>query len=152
MPLDTSIQLAAQMIQSLYHAETQLILALPRVAARARSEELRGLLQNHLEETRGHAERLEQLAAALEIPCNGRRCWGMMGILKEGEELMGFGGDDEEVDRAIISACRAVEHHEIAAYTSLMLLGDVLGDDEARSLLELTLREEQQALDQLTKA
>lgn len=146
MKVETGVNLAEQMIQILYSAETQLIIALPRVAARAQSRELRESLELHLEQTRAHAERLERAAAELGVPCRGRRCFAMEGLLKDGEEMMGLGGDATLVDSAIISSCRAVEHYEIAAYEALMD-----ASPELKVALEATLREENDALDSLSQ-
>src|SRR5581483_6756430 len=105
MRLDHDLDLITQMVQGLYDAENQLVLALPRVATRAAHPELQNGLREHLAETMEHSKRLEQVAEALGIPCAGRRCLAMQGILKEGEEIMGFGGAEQLVDTALIGAC-----------------------------------------------
>lgn len=151
MRLDRPIDLLTQMIQGLYSAETQLILALPRVAARPFSEALRGSLEQHLQQTMDHARRLEQMADALGVPVCGKPCFGMMGILKEGEEHLGYGGPDQLVDAAIIASCQAVEHYEIAGYRSLRELAQMAGAHEIMELIETTLKEEEDASAQLTE-
>lgn len=149
MILATHRDMLMEMIQGLYNAESQLIKALPRVALRAQSNELRTALEHHLVETRSHAQRLEDIACSLHVRFAGKVCFAMAGLLKEGEYAMSFGGDPELVDAAIIKACQAVEHYEIAEYTALRAHADLLGLADIVALINQTLREEQGALETL---
>ncbi len=149
MRLDKELDLITQMLQGLYHAENQLVLALPRVAARVSNERLHAALQDHLEQTRNHALRVELVAQELGVPCSGKKCLAMEGLLKEGEESMGYGGSDVLVDAAIIASCQAVEHFEISQYKALCDLCEQAGLGKAAHHLTLTLDEEQQASKEL---
>lgn len=142
MKLASGLDLAVQMIQTLYSAETQLVIALPLVAARAQATELREAIELHLEQTRAHAQRLEDVARRMGVPCRGRACYAMEGLLKDGNEMMGFGGDGHLVDAAIIAVCRAVEHYEIAAYEALL----ATGDPQIEDTIGPTLQEEAETL------
>lgn len=137
--------LLREQIGDLYSAETQLILALPRVAMRVESSELRQAIQTHLDQTREHAERLERIADALEFSCGGYKCIGMQGILKQGDLVMGYGGNPNLVDTAIITASQQIEHFEIAAYRGACKLAKQAGLEDAVVLLESTLSEEEEA-------
>lgn len=145
MRLDREIDLITQMVQALYDAENQLVLALPRVATRTVNPALRDSLRRHLDETKGHAARLEQIATILRVPCAGRPCHAMEGLLKEGEDSMGFGGSDTLVDAAIIASCQGVEHFEISQYRALSQFCARVGAQEVADLLAMTLSEEEQA-------
>lgn len=145
MRLDEQHDLITQMVQGLYDAENQLILALPRVALRAARPELREALIEHLRQTREHASRLEEVADALGICPTGKKCLAMEGILKEGEEVMGFGGDESLVDAAIMASCQGVEMYEISQYRSLRDLLAAGGEREVASFVEATLSEEEAA-------
>lgn len=145
MRLDRELDLIAQMVQAMYDAENQLILALPRVAARAASPDLRASLRDHLEKTRAHAARLAQAAAVLGVPCSGRKSLAMQGLLKDGEQSLGYGGAEVLVDAAIIASCQAVEHFEISQYQALQELCARAGAEDVAGLVEQTLAEEERA-------
>ncbi|HVZ92957.1 MAG TPA: DUF892 family protein [Phycisphaerales bacterium] len=152
MRLDSPVDLMAKIIQKLYSAENQLILALPRVIGRSPSLSLADALENHLAETRGHATRLERMADILDVPCSGARSYAMEGILKEGEEeALGFGGDETLVDSAMVAACQAVEHYEISQYRALKELAKKVGANEIVELADATLKEEEQASKKLAE-
>ena len=146
MRLDDAKALFVEMVRDLYSAETQLTLALPRVAVRVQSTSLRTGLENHLRETETHVARLEAIAEELAFSPGGRVCIGMAGILKEGDDAMGYGGDPRLVDAAIICACRKVEHYEMAAYHGLLSVAEAMGDlPNIRQQITATLREEEAA-------
>ncbi len=146
MRLDDAKALVIEMVRDLYSAETQLTLALPRVAVRVQSPVLRAGLENHLRETESHVARLESIADELDFSPGGRVCIGMAGLLKEGEDAMGYGGEPSLVDAAIIGACRKVEHYEIAAYRALLGVLELMGDmPTIRQAITATLREEEGA-------
>lgn len=150
MTLATLNDVFVDQIEDLYSAETQLVAALPKMAAAASDKKLREAIENHLEETRGHVERLTQIKADLGIS-SSQQCKGMRGLLAEGEEILGESGDSAAKDAAIIAAAQRVEHYEIAAYGTARTLADELGFDEAKKLLKETLNEESAADDLLTK-
>jgi ferritin-like metal-binding protein YciE len=150
MPLGTLNDVFVDQIEDLYSAETQLVTALPKIASGASDEKLQKALTEHLEETRGHVERLKQIKGDLGIT-GSQKCEGMAGLLKEGEEVLGESGAGAPKDAAIIAAAQRVEHYEIAAYGTARTLADELGHDEAKKLLDETLGEESAADELLTK-
>jgi ferritin-like metal-binding protein YciE len=151
MTLDSLQDVLAEQIGDLRSAEEQLIEALPKVASAAHSDELRAAFQNHLEETRGHLQRLQELIPTLGTPVPTETCEGMKGLIKEGDEIVQMQGDPTAKDAALIAAAQRIEHYEIAAYGTAKTLADVLGLDDAKELLDQTLDEEANADKLLTK-
>jgi ferritin-like metal-binding protein YciE len=137
-------------IGDLYSAETQLVAALPKMAQAASNEELRNAFNHHLEETRDHVRRLEEIRGQLGSTVSDE-CEGMRGLIKEGDEIIAGSGDSVVKDAALISAAQRVEHYEIAAYGTARTLADDLDLDDAKDLLEQTLDEESNADKLLTK-
>jgi ferritin-like metal-binding protein YciE len=129
-------------LKDIYSAETQLVKALPKMAKAAASEELRKGFEEHLEQTKGHVARLEQIFQALEEKPSGKKCMGMEGLIKEGGEAAGEDYEDEAKDAALIGAAQRVEHYEIAAYGTVRAMAERLGEDDAVDLLSQTLQEE----------
>jgi ferritin-like metal-binding protein YciE len=140
----------AEQLADLRSAELQLVEALPKVAGAASSDELREAVANHLEETRGHVRRLDEIIRSAGIPVPDEHCEGMEGLVKEGEEVIAANGDPAAKDAALIAAAQRVEHYEIAGYGTARALADELGYDEAESLLKATLDEESKADEKLT--
>jgi ferritin-like metal-binding protein YciE len=138
-------------LQDLHSAETQLVEALPKLARAASSDELRQAFENHLEETREHVRRLDEILAQSGTSAGGSKCKGMAGLIAEGDEIVKAQGDPVVKDAALISAAQRVEHYEIAAYGTARTLADELGIDDAKDLLDQTLDEESQADKLLTK-
>lgn len=140
-----------EQIDDLYSAETQLVGALPKVASAAHSDELRSAFEYHLEETREHVRRLEEIRGQLGRPASGAHCKGMEGLIAEGEEIVQATGDPLAKDAALIAAAQRIEHYEIAAYGTVRTLANELGFDDARDLLDQTVDEEGNADKLLTK-
>jgi ferritin-like metal-binding protein YciE len=138
-------------LQDLHSAETQLIQALPQMAQAASNDELRQAFEQHLEETRGHVKRLEEILGQAGISAGAEKCKGMAGLIAEGEQIVTAQGDPTVKDAALISAAQRVEHYEIAAYGTARTLADELGMNEAKDLLDQTLDEESDADKLLTK-
>jgi ferritin-like metal-binding protein YciE len=138
-------------LRDIYNSEQQLIKALPKMAKAANSDELRKGFEEHLEQTRRHATRLEQILSALGEPVKGKKCKGMAGIVAEGGEMMSEDFDGALMDAALISAAQRVEHYEIAAYGAVHAYAELMGESEAASLLQQTLEEEKQTDQKLTK-
>jgi ferritin-like metal-binding protein YciE len=139
-------------LQDAYDAENQLIKALPKMAKAAASDELRQGFEEHLEQTRQHVQRLEQIFEQLGEDAKGKKCKGMEGAIKEGSEIIKEKGMEDAVkDAALISAAQRVEHYEIAAYGTLRTWANLLGEEEAVSLLEETLNEEKETDQKLTQ-
>ena len=137
-------------LKDIYNAENQLVKALPKMAKAANSEELRTGFREHLEQTRGHVQRLEQIFKELGEKPSGKKCKGMEGLVAEGQEMMGEDFEDDVMDAALISAAQRVEHYEIAAYGTVRTYAELLGEDTAVQLLEQTLEEEKETDQKLT--
>jgi ferritin-like metal-binding protein YciE len=151
MPLNTLSDVFNEQIEDLYSAETQLVDALPKVASAAHDAKLRDALERHLEQTRGHVQRLENILSDLGISSPSERCEGMAGLLAEGEEIIDTPGEGPAKDAALIAAAQRVEHYEIAAYGTARALAGELGYDDASELLGETLDEESLANELLSK-
>jgi ferritin-like metal-binding protein YciE len=132
-------------LRDLYDAERQIIKALPRMIKATENDELRDAFEAHLEETRGHVERLEQVFAMLDLRVRGKHCSGMAGILEEGANLLTEDGDEAVLDAGYIAAAQRVEHYEITAYGTLIAWATTLGHENVTALLEQTLNEEKAA-------
>src|ERR1700680_1747809 len=137
-------------LRDLYDAENQLIKALPEMAKSATSDQLRAGFEQHLEQTRTHAQRLEQIFNELGEKAKGKKCKGMQGLVSEGKDIMGEDFEGDVMDAALISAAQRVEHYEIAAYGTVRTFAEVLGDTQAASLLAQTLEEEKETDKKLT--
>ena len=133
-----------------FNAEQQLTKALPKMAKKAQSSELRDAFETHLEETKNHVSRLEQVFEAIGESLKRKKCEGMEGIVKEGEEMASEYGGSEALDAALIAAAQKVEHYEIASYGTLCTWAELLGEREAFNLLKETLSEEKSADEKLT--
>jgi ferritin-like metal-binding protein YciE len=132
-------------LRDIYHAEKQLVRALPKMAKKAKSDELRHAFEHHLEETKGQVERLDQVFQQLDARASGKRCEAMEGLIEEAKEMMEDIATPEVLDAAMIAAAQKVEHYEIASYGTLSTLAEELGHTEAAKLLEQTLNEEKAA-------
>lgn len=139
----TSLEaLLVQEIKDLYSAETQLVKALPKMAKAATHEGLKEGFQAHLEETKVHVERLEEIAKLLDITPRGKTCKAMKGLVEEGAEAIEEEGDPVLHDLALIIAAQKVEHYEISGYGSARTLAEWLGMDDVVTILQSTLDEE----------
>jgi ferritin-like metal-binding protein YciE len=138
-------------LADLYSAEQQLVQALPEMANAASTDELREAFQTHLEETRGHVTRLDEIIGTLGKGTPTETCEAMQGLIKEGQEIVQAHGDTAAKDAALIAAAQRVEHYEIAAYGTARTLAGELGYDDAKDLLDQTLDEESDADKLLTK-
>jgi len=138
-------------VKDLLSAEKQLVAALPKVADAAHSDELKQAINEHLEETRGHVQRLEEITGLLGIDSSATTCKAMQGLVAEGEEILAKDGDPVAKDAAIIAAAQRIEHYEIAAYGTARTLAGELDQQEAGKLFGETLDEESAADKLLTK-
>lgn len=136
-------------LKDLYNAEGQLVAALPKLAKAAHAEELRSAFQEHLEETRGHIERLDRIFQELGKNPKGKKCKGMEGLIDEGKEVIS-GDASPARDAALIAAVQRVEHYEIAGYGCARTFAQILGDNSAAKLLQEILDEEAAADEKLT--
>ena len=138
-------------LKDLYNAENQLVKALPKMAKAASSDELSQGFGEHLEQTRGHVQRLEKIFQSLGETPKGKKCKGMEGLVAEGAEVMEEDFEDSVMDAALIGAAQRVEHYEIAAYGTVCAFAEALGESEQASLLNETLEEEKETDEKLTK-
>jgi ferritin-like metal-binding protein YciE len=135
-------------VKDIYHAEKQLLRALPKMARAVNSDELRVSIENHRDETQVQVERLERVFEMLEKRATGKPCAAMQGLVEEGQEHMEEYKDSPALDAAVISAGQSIEHYEISRYGTLRTWAQQLGMDEAARLLDETLEEEKKT-DQL---
>lgn len=146
-------ELLVEELRDIYHAEGQLVKALPKMAKAAKSPELKQAFQEHLAQTEGHVERLHQAFDLLGEKQRGKPCKGMMGLIEEGRETITEGKEREavEADLALIGAAQRVEHYEMAAYGTARAMAERLGENKIANLLQQTLAEEEKTDQLLTK-
>lgn len=152
MTLNSLQDLYLAELKDLYDAESRIVKALPKMAEAAKSPDLRTAFENHLEESRGHVDRLEQIFQKLNEAPKGDKCKGIVGILDEGENMIDTVEDSPPAvnDAALIAAAQRVEHYEIAAYGTLRTFARRLGLEDHAALLNQTLQEEGAADKKLT--
>ncbi len=146
-------ELLIEELRDIYHAEGQLVKALPKMAKAAKSDQLWQAFQKHLAETEGHVERLQKAFDLLGEKAKGKPCKGMMGLVEEGRETIDEGKamEDPVADLALIGAAQRVEHYEMAAYGTARAMAERLGETQVVNLLSQTLAEEEKADQTLTK-
>jgi len=132
-------------LRDAYDAEKQLTRALPKLAKAASSPELRTAFEKHLEETRGHVDRLERVFESLDEKVRGKHCDGIAGIIEEGKSVMEEDFDEATMDACLIAGGQRAEHYEMAAYGTLIAWAQAMGHREAVDLLQQTLAEEKAA-------
>lgn len=137
-------------VRDLYHAEKQLVRALPKLAKGATSPELRQALESHLGETEEQVSRLEQVFELMDERVRAKTCAGMAGIVEEGSDILGEDFEDDVMDAAIIAAAQRAEHYEMAAYGTAAAWARALGLSQVASLLTQTLEEEKAADEKLS--
>ena len=137
-------------LRDAYAAEKQLLKALPKMAKKATSEDLTAAFETHLEETRGHVDKLEQVFDALGEKVRGKHCDGIAGIIEEGNNVMQENFDEATMDACLIAGGQRAEHYEMAAYGTLIAWAEVMGHTEAVDLLQQTLDEEKAADEKLS--
>jgi len=151
MKLETLKDLFYHELKDLYSAEKQLIKALPKMAKAATSEELAAGFKKHLEETKVHAERLEEILSNHKQTTRGPKCKGMEGVIAEGEEMIEEEADEEARDAGLIAAAQRVEHYEMAGYGTARAYAELLGDKDGARMLQTTLDEEAATDEKLTE-
>jgi ferritin-like metal-binding protein YciE len=151
MELETLKDLYIHELKDLYSAERQLVKALPKMAKAATNKELAAGFQEHLEQTKEHADRLEQILSNHKETVRGPKCKGMEGVIAEGAEMIEEEADAEVKDAGLIAAAQRVEHYEMAGYGTARTYADILGDKEGANILQTTLEEEKATDQKLTK-
>jgi ferritin-like metal-binding protein YciE len=129
-------------LKDIYYAEKQILKALPKMAKAATSPQLKAGFEQHLEETEGQVERLEQVFELIGKPARGKTCDAILGIIEEGKSIMDEFKGTVALDAGLVSSAQAVEHYEIARYGTLKAWAQQLGYTEAVDLLDATLKEE----------
>lgn len=138
-------------LKDIYNAEQQLISALPTMVENSSNEQLREAFEEHLEETKGHKQRLDEIGKELGIDLTGETCKAMKGLIKEAEEFISENPDLDVKDAGIIANAQRVEHYEISAYGTAVTFAKALGYDDAAELLQQTLDEESAADEKLNE-
>jgi ferritin-like metal-binding protein YciE len=137
-------------LRDLHNAENQLVKALPKMAKAASNEELREGLDEHLEQTKEHVDRLERCFKLLGMAAKGKTCHAMKGLVEEGTEAIETDAPDAIRDANLIGAAQRVEHYEIAAYGTARAFAETLGETKVANLLQETLDEEGETDKRLT--
>jgi ferritin-like metal-binding protein YciE len=137
-------------LQDIYNAEAQILKALPKMIKAASHPELQSAFEEHLEQTEGQVERLDQVFKLLGVPAKGKKCEGMAGLLEEGKKVMEEDAEPDVMDAALIAAAQKVEHYEIASYGCVCTYAEMLGYDQVHDLLGQNLEEEELTDEKLT--
>jgi len=138
-------------LKDLYHAENQLVKALPKMAKASSDPELKTAFTGHLAETKGHVERLAQALKILGAPVKGKTCHAMIGLVEEGGEAIEAKAPAAIRDANLIGAAQRVEHYEMAAYGTAKAFARALNEGKVVALLQATLDEEAAANEKLTE-
>ena len=145
------MELYVDELKDLYNAENQLVKALPKMAKGASSSELRSGFEEHLEQTKGHVQRLETIFRQLKESPTGKKCKAMEGLIEEGSEVSQEGYKGSVLDAALIGAAQRVEHYEVAGYGTVHAFAEELGETDQASILKQTLEEEKATDEKLSK-
>jgi ferritin-like metal-binding protein YciE len=151
MKLQTLRDLLIEQLQDVYDAEDRITKALPKMAKSANSPELKAAFQKHLEETKGHVERLRQVFEQLGTRARKKPCKAMQGLIEDGAETIKEQADAEVKDAGLIAAALRVEHYEMAAYGTVRAYAKLLREPDVVRLLGQTLAEEKATDAALTK-
>ncbi len=151
MKLNTLEDLLHHELKDLHSAETQLVKALPKMAKAATNEDLRAGFEEHLEQTKGHVQRLEKIGEMLSKKLTGHKCKAMEGLVEEGADLISEDAEPHVRDAGLIGAAQRVEHYEMAGYGTAAALARLLGHEDVAELLAETLQEEKDTDAKLTE-
>jgi ferritin-like metal-binding protein YciE len=150
MSMESLMDLYIDELKDLYNAENQLLKALPRMAKKAASPDLKAAFEEHLGQTEGQVNRLEKIFKKLGEKPTGKTCKAMKGLVEEGKEIIDEDGEESVLDAALIGAAQKVEHYEIAGYGTARTFASMLGEEDAVELLQQTLDEEGETNKKLT--
>lgn len=151
MKLNTIEDLLHHELKDLHSAEMQLVKALPKMAKAATNDDLRAGFEEHLQQTKGHVQRLDKIGGMLGKKLTGHKCKAMEGLVEEGAELISEDAADTVRDAGLIGAAQRVEHYEMAGYGTAACLARQLGHDDVAAILEETLQEEKDTDAKLTE-
>jgi len=150
MEMEELRDLYVEQLRDLYNAENQLVKALPKMAKAASDEQLKTAFLDHLEQTKGHVERLTEVFERLGVKASGKKCKAMEGLIEEGGEMIDEDAAPEVKDAGLIAAAQRVEHYEMAGYGTVRAYAKLLGDTAQARILQQTLDEEGAADKKLT--
>lgn len=145
MKIETLQDLFVCELATIYDAEMQILKALPRLSRHATHPALRLAFENHLSETRGQIDRLEQVFTIMNLKPKAERCESLRSLMRGTEDLVRHVKDPDVMDAALIAATQKVELFEVAAYGTLVAMAELLGYSYAATLLAETLEEEHAA-------
>jgi ferritin-like metal-binding protein YciE len=151
MKLNSLHALFVDQLKDIYSAENQVIKALPKMAKRASSPDLQRAFQEHLEISKRQVDRLQQVFDNLGEKPGRKKCVGMEGLIKEGDELLSEDAAPDVLDAALLATAQKVEHYEIAAYGTARTYAQLMGHKEAADWLQQTLNEEGETDHRLTQ-
>jgi ferritin-like metal-binding protein YciE len=137
-------------LQDIYYAEKQLVKALPKMAEKATDKQLKQGFLSHLDETKTHVQRLEQVFQMHGAEVKAVDCPAIDGIIEEADEVTGEVADKSVLDAALIAAAQAAEHYEMTRYGSLIAWAKQLGRNDCAGVLQKTLDEERATDKKLT--
>ena len=149
--LDSLRKLYIDQLQQLHSAETQITEALPKMIQSASEPQLKNALQTHLQETKGHVSRLDQILNQVKGSVDSKKSKGIAALITEGEDVIKDAVDSSVRDAGIIAAAQKVEHYEMAAYGTVRTFAEILGNESQAALLDQTLEEEKHADSVLTQ-
>lgn len=151
MKVKTLLDLFIHDLSDVYSAEKQITRALPKLIRAATDEKLKAAFQQHLDETQGQIERLDQVIDAHdELRLLRMKCHALEGLVEEAQELIEATEAGPVRDAGLIGGAQKVEHYEIATYGTLIALATKLQLGEAANLLSATLDEEKSTDKKLT--
>lgn len=149
--MQTMEDILLEELKDLYSAEQQIMEAMPKVIQRASAKELKQVLTNHMEETKGQIARLEQVESILNKRLSGGKCEAMEGLIRECQDVLSLSGNPALIDVLITGACQRIEHYEIAGYGTARTIAEQMGYDDVADLCQTTLDEESNADEELTR-
>lgn len=149
--LDSLRKLYIDQLEHLHSAETQITKALPKMIDKSSDPQLKQALETHLQETRTHVTRIEQILRQGTGSVDSKKNKGIAALITEGEDVITDAGDEAVRDAGIIAAAQKVEHYEMAAYGTVRTFAEILGETQQADLLEKTLEEEKHADSVLTQ-
>ncbi|MGE5679821.1 MAG: ferritin-like domain-containing protein [Bacillota bacterium] len=151
MQIDSLKKLYINELQDIFSAENQIMEALPKLVNQASARELKNALNEHLDMTKKQIGRIQEIFKNMNENPAGQKCKGMEGIIQEGENTLQQATDPEVKDALIIASAQRVEHYEISAYGTVRTYAEIIGDEDARDLLQQTLEEEKETDKKLTE-
>lgn len=138
-------------LQDIYSAEQQALDLMEQSVGLVQTSELQQGIRLHIDQTRQHIQRLDQIFDKLDEEPGGETCEGMRGLVQEAQKLMGQPASPEVLEAGLIACQQAVEHYEIAGYGTARTYAELLGDQEAARLLDQTLEEEKATDEKLSQ-